>query len=176
MWKHQRKGRRRLISQGSARSLKTDICLSVPIRSGLAKRWAFSLPRNQNIHKEHSLLFRKLVRLFDLVFNLFLLKKFYFNKNKKRLGSGLLSYLQWALPCSLAGQTSSSYQTPSSWSSRLNNRKIMQKLPVIEQAILLKTIYRAFADSYCGNPILLAQQQYREGCERYWRFCTRRQG
>ncbi|CAI4226212.1 unnamed protein product [Auanema sp. JU1783] len=34
--------------------------------------------------------------------------------------------------------------------------------------------YRGFADSYCNNSLLLSQPQYREGCEKYWRFCTHR--
>ncbi|KAK6011918.1 hypothetical protein OSTOST_22983 [Ostertagia ostertagi] len=36
--------------------------------------------------------------------------------------------------------------------------------------------YRGFAETYCNNPFTLSQPQYREGCEKYWRFCTRRNG
>ncbi|KAK6059593.1 hypothetical protein COOONC_02774 [Cooperia oncophora] len=36
--------------------------------------------------------------------------------------------------------------------------------------------YRGFAETYCSNPFTLSQPQYREGCEKYWRFCTRRNG
>ncbi|KAK5980159.1 hypothetical protein GCK32_012175 [Trichostrongylus colubriformis] len=40
--------------------------------------------------------------------------------------------------------------------------------------------YRGFAERYCNNNPLsvftLSQPQYREGCEKYWRFCTRRNG
>ncbi|VDL74542.1 unnamed protein product [Nippostrongylus brasiliensis] len=36
--------------------------------------------------------------------------------------------------------------------------------------------YRGFAEAYCNNPFTLSQPQYREGCEKYWRFCTRRHG
>ncbi|CAJ0607841.1 unnamed protein product [Cylicocyclus nassatus] len=36
--------------------------------------------------------------------------------------------------------------------------------------------YRAFAETYCNNPFTLSQPQYREGCEKYWRFCSRRYG
>uniref|UniRef100_A0A0K0D1A5 BPTI/Kunitz inhibitor domain-containing protein n=1 Tax=Angiostrongylus cantonensis TaxID=6313 RepID=A0A0K0D1A5_ANGCA len=36
--------------------------------------------------------------------------------------------------------------------------------------------YRGFAETYCSNPFALSQSRYREGCERYWRFCVRRNG
>ncbi|VDO73469.1 unnamed protein product [Heligmosomoides polygyrus] len=36
--------------------------------------------------------------------------------------------------------------------------------------------HRGFAEMYCNNPFTLSQPQYREGCEKYWRFCRRRSG
>ncbi|GMR37843.1 hypothetical protein PMAYCL1PPCAC_08038, partial [Pristionchus mayeri] len=35
--------------------------------------------------------------------------------------------------------------------------------------------YANFANQYCHNPLFLSQAQYRESCEKYWRFCSPRQ-
>ncbi|CAJ0567228.1 unnamed protein product, partial [Mesorhabditis spiculigera] len=36
--------------------------------------------------------------------------------------------------------------------------------------------YRGYAEQYCNNALLLSQPRYRDGCEKYWRFCLRRNG
>ncbi|CAJ0963167.1 unnamed protein product, partial [Mesorhabditis belari] len=34
--------------------------------------------------------------------------------------------------------------------------------------------YRGYAENYCNNAFFLSQPRYRDGCEKYWRFCLRR--
>ncbi|PAV91382.1 hypothetical protein WR25_12630 [Diploscapter pachys] len=38
------------------------------------------------------------------------------------------------------------------------------------------TTYRGFAERYCNNPFLTSQTQYRNACDKYWRFCGHRRG